>query len=444
MSFDLTTLSEYATVEGGFAYKSQDFIDEPSIAVLKIKNIRQGFIDYSSSSYVSGKTAQTTAKWFTSPRDILISMTGSGPSAPDSLVGRVARVWAHEPRALINQRIGRLKLKNKDVIDSDFLYYLLSQKEVQDFLVTNSTGSANQVNISSKTIEAVPCPRITYIESQEVATFLNAFEQRIRLLRETNTTLEAIAQALFKSWFVDFDPVHAKMQGRVPEGMDEATAALFPDGFEESELGLVPRGWKTTQLNTFCTFQKGCSYKGSGLAEAAGAYMFNLGCFNAPRIFAMEKIKRYTGEYKERHAVTQGDLILGNTDVTQARDILGRPLLIPAGISPGFISHHVFKVDFQEGKKELFRNYLFFTFGLPSFRERAIGYATGTTVLSLPKEVLSQHEIVTPSIATLKSFNSICSPIFERIELNLQVAKSLATLRDTLLPSLVSGKLRIE
>ena len=69
-----------------------------------------------------------------------------------------------------------------------------------------------------------------------------ALDDRITLLRETNATLEAIAQALFKSWFVDFDPVRAKMEGRVPEGMDEATAALFPDSFEETELGAVPRG----------------------------------------------------------------------------------------------------------------------------------------------------------------------------------------------------------
>ncbi|MFD2270835.1 hypothetical protein ACFS07_06195 [Undibacterium arcticum] len=73
--------------------------------------------------------------------------------------------------------------------------------------------------------------------------FLTALDDRIALLRETNTTLEAIAQALFKSWFVDFDPVRAKQQGREPEGMDPTAAALFPDSFEESELGLVPKGW---------------------------------------------------------------------------------------------------------------------------------------------------------------------------------------------------------
>jgi type I restriction enzyme S subunit len=132
MSFDLTTIGEYAVVQGGFAYKSQDFISEPGIAVLKIKNVRQGFVDYASPSYVSDETASATSKWFTVPGDVLISMTGSGPSAPESLVGRVARVWKQEPRALINQRVGRLRLKDGSNIDSDFLFYLLSQRDVQE------------------------------------------------------------------------------------------------------------------------------------------------------------------------------------------------------------------------------------------------------------------------------------------------------------------------
>ncbi len=84
-----------------------------------------------------------------------------------------------------------------------------------------------------------------------IADFLQYLDDRITLLRETNATFEAIAQALFKSWFVDFDPVRAKMEGRVPEGMDEATAALFPDSLEETELGEVPRGWRVTKFEDF-------------------------------------------------------------------------------------------------------------------------------------------------------------------------------------------------
>ena len=101
----------------------------------------------------------------------------------------------------------------------------------------------------------VMLPGIT--EQNRVANLLSELDDRITLLRETNATLEAIAQALFTSWFVDFDPVRVKMEGRTPEGMDEATAALFPDGFEESAVGLVPRGWPVGTLQDLLVLQRG-------------------------------------------------------------------------------------------------------------------------------------------------------------------------------------------
>ena len=102
-------------------------------------------------------------------------------------------------------------------------------------------------NLNTGILSAVPIYLPPLRVQLEIAAMLGALDDRITLLRETNATLEAIAQALFKSWFVDFDPVRAKMEGRAPEGMDEATAALFPDALEESELGWVPKGWRLGQ-----------------------------------------------------------------------------------------------------------------------------------------------------------------------------------------------------
>ncbi|WP_365732534.1 hypothetical protein [Rhodoferax sp.] len=101
-----------------------------------------------------------------------------------------------------------------------------------------------QKTLNLKDIRSLPIPLPTAAEIKWVSSVSEALTSRITLLRESNATLEAIAQALFKSWFVDFDPVRAKMEGRIPEGMDAVTAALFPDWLEESELGLVPRGWR--------------------------------------------------------------------------------------------------------------------------------------------------------------------------------------------------------
>ena len=129
-------------------------------------------------------------------------------------------------------------------ISSRFLYFLLS---TLDFNTISAGSALPYLNVSDLQKMNVTIPRDGETQ-HDIENVLGALDDRITLLRETNATLEAIAQALFKSWFVDFDPVRAKMEGRPPTGMDEATAALFPDSFEETELGLVPRGWRVGSI----------------------------------------------------------------------------------------------------------------------------------------------------------------------------------------------------
>lgn len=322
--------------------------------------------------------------------------------------------------------------------DPSFLYYLLKQLDLNNWRSGSGQPLINQSTLNSIDV-TVPAP----FSQRLIGSFISSLDDRITLLRETNATLEAIAQALFKSWFVDFDPVRAKAEGRQPEGLDATTTALFPDSFEESELGLVPKGWQILPLKQLCAFQKGCSYKGDGLADGEGAYMFNLGCFNEPRVYAFQKVKRYVGEYKPKHQVFSGDLIIANTDMTQQRDILGRPLLVPSGMAPGFISHHVFKVEMGEELGAQIRNFLFFSFQQSGFRERAVGYATGTTVLALPRDALEEHCVVLPSQPLLMEFSDVVSPLLVTIHENEKRATVLAELRDTLLPRLISGQLRL-
>lgn len=133
MGFEMGTLGDYIKVQGGFAYKSKDFQDSGANKVLKIKNVRFGHVDYGDTAYISDTLAKETQAWSTNEGDILISMTGSGPNAPQSLVGRVARVWENEDKAWINQRVGRIVLRKENTINPDFVYYLLSQKSSQDF-----------------------------------------------------------------------------------------------------------------------------------------------------------------------------------------------------------------------------------------------------------------------------------------------------------------------
>ncbi|MDG1287854.1 MAG: restriction endonuclease subunit S [Rickettsiales bacterium] len=281
MKYDITTLGEYAKVQGGYAYKSSDFQEDGKCPVLKIKNVRFGYVDYQETAFIHESLAESTSNWKTKEGDILISMTGSGPNAPNSLVGRAARVWKNDPDAWINQRVGRLTMKQKESIHPDILFYLLSLSSSQEYLVSNSSGSANQANINGKTIESLPCPKIDYQSSIFISKVLREFDEKIAINQQINQTLEAMAQAVFKSWFVDFEPTRAKITALKAGGTEQdatlaamttisgkspaelatlkttnpeayanlqTTATLFPSRLVESELGEIPEGWEAGRI----------------------------------------------------------------------------------------------------------------------------------------------------------------------------------------------------
>lgn len=151
-----------------------------------------------------------------------------------------------------------LWIKNFHGNDELFAYYFFLAKAKE--LAQLDVGSANPT-LNRNHVHPIKVQWPSLYEQKLIGRLLGALDERITLLRETNTTLEAFAQALFKSWFVDFDPVRAKAEGLEPEGMDAATAALFPDSFEESDLGLVPQGWRSATLADLANFQNGYAFK---------------------------------------------------------------------------------------------------------------------------------------------------------------------------------------
>lgn len=366
--------------------------------------------------------------------DVIVTTKGNS-------TGRIAFVTKGMEEFVYSPHLSFWRSRDESVLCQGFLraWSRGAEFELQLQSMSRSTDMAPYLSLTDQKRLKITLPTIE--EQQSVSELVDALENRITLLRETNTTLECITHALFKSWFVDFDPVRVKAEGLKPKGMEASIAALFPDSLEE--LGL-PKGWAEVSLGKLCSFQKGCSYKGDGLSGDKGAYMFNLGCFNAPRSFAFEKIKRYTGDYKDKHSVSGGDLIVANTDMTQHRAILGRPLFIPDGMIPGFVSHHVFKAVIGNEYGDGIKYFLFFCFLQSSFRERAVGYATGTTVLALPREALEKHLITFPGHQLIKAFADYCEPVFSSIQINEVQAQNLTRVRDTLLPRLLSGKVRLE
>lgn len=436
----LVRLGDCVDMLTGHPFKSANYTaSDGGIRLLRGDNIGQGVLRWEDAKRWPQASSDSLNDCQLQEDDVVLAM-----DRPWIAAGlKFAHIRPSDLPCLLVQRVARLRARAG--LDPHFLRYVIGSKSFTDYIQAIQTGTAvphiSAAQIAAFEFELPPLP-----EQRMSAGVLAVLDARIDLLRQTNATLEAIAQALFKSWFIDFDPVHAKAEGREPEGMDAATAALFPAEFEESALGLIPKGWTVKTLGDLCELTKGCSYKGDGLSENEGAFMFNLGCFNAHRVYATEKVKRYTGEYRPRHAVVPGDLIMANTDMTQARDILGRPAFVPDGFEPGFISHHVFKVTPKaeaHDVAERIRAFIFFALQQPGFRERAIGFATGTTVLALPPAAVLECPVCVPPHPALKSFAEFVTPLFARLRANERLADQLTETRDTLLPRLISGKLRL-
>jgi type I restriction enzyme S subunit len=328
-----------------------------------------------------------------------------------------------------------------EAIDHRYLkYVLLSERNA---FMRFASGTTHQT-IYFPEVKAFHVCLPPLSEQHLIAHVLGTLDDKIELNRRRNETLEAMARALFQDWFVDFGPVRAKRDGHIPPGMDEATAALFSDDFQESSMGPIPRGWIVQELGELAKIDKGLSYKGDRLTCDGGLPMVNLGCFSGSGLFQVEKIKRYVGEYRERHVIEAGELVVANTDMTQNRVIIGSPALVPEidGESRFIFTHHVFAIRFNFGR-EKWRHYVYFSLLRPEFREIAEGFSTGTTVLALPRDGLTKYPLCLPPDSLLDAFERQVLPLLKLVLANNQQSRTLAILRDTLLPKLISGELRI-
>jgi type I restriction enzyme S subunit len=172
--------------------------------------------------------------------------------------------------------------------------------------------------------------------------------------------------------------------------------------------------------------------------------MVNLGCFAGGGAFRAEKMKFYAGEYRERHLASAGDLLVANTDMTQNRVILGAPIIVPPwrGRDEFLFSHYTFAIRFRRSKSA-FTRFIYFTLLKPSFRQVAAGHATGTTVLALPKDGITDYLTVIPPAGLLNVFAAKVEALYQKCQAFTEQSELLAKTRDALLPKLISGELRI-
>jgi type I restriction enzyme S subunit len=236
-SFTKVELCELASIKSGYAFKSRDWIDE-GVPVVKIANVKDGEIILDGCSYLPEDYLSQYQDFVLRPGDMVMAMTG--------YVGEVGLVRDSEP-IFLNQRVGRFTVTQLENLDKKYLYYFLRHPDTKHGMEQRAYGSA-QPNISPKLILSVEIPLPSLPEQQAIAEILGALDDKIELNRKMNATLDELARTIFRSWFVDFDPVRAKMESREPFGMDADTANRFPDRLIDSPLGPIPEGWEAATL----------------------------------------------------------------------------------------------------------------------------------------------------------------------------------------------------
>jgi len=364
-----------------------------------------------------------------------IPKTGDVVLTVEAPLGEVAQL-GHEKVALA-QRVVTLRGK-EGVLDSTYLLYLLQTEEMQSKLKARATGTT-VLGIKQSELRKVELQLPPIGMQVSAAATLKAIDDRIALLRETNATLEAIAQAMFKSWFVDFDPVHAKQQGRAPEGMSEATAALFPDSFEESELGLVPRGWKVEPLTEVFDFREGPGIRNWQYTNSdQGTRFINIRCIQDGDL-SIETASRITdeeanGKYAHFH-LRAWDVVVSTSGT------LGRSAIVRQEHLPLMLNTSV--IRFQPIKEKMRFSFVYEYLNSTEFLFKLNSMASGSVQKNFGPMHLKQMKLVCPPIDLLEHYESICRPLFEKVAANRARIATLATLRDTLLPRLMSGNIKL-
>jgi type I restriction enzyme S subunit len=355
-----------------------------------------------------------------------------------------------EKRALIREReegwlcgTGCLKVRlGSGVVDPHFASFFLSHPAVRKWIVRHAIG-ATMPNLNTAIMSAVPFVLPPLPEQKAIASVLGALDDKIELNRRMNATLEAMARALFQSWFVDYDPVRAKLDGRKAIRMDEGTAALFPDSFQESPLGAIPKGWKPSTLRAICNEGGGDIQTGPFGTQLHAADYVREGIpsimpsdLRDNRIDAssISRIREKDAQRLNVYRVRKGDVVYSRRGDVERRS------LIRDAENGWLCGTGCLRVRFGSNGLEPFFGAAYL--GTVESRAWVVRHAVGATMPNLNTSILGALPMVLPPAELQSRFAEIVGPWDTRGTIALEQSRTLSALRDALLPRLMSGELQ--
>jgi type I restriction enzyme S subunit len=398
---------------------------EIGTAFIRAADLGDGEVGFGSAEKINTDASLRIRKGIGKEGDVLISHKGT--------LGKIGFVREGSPPFVCSPQTTFWRVLNEQVIDRYYLFaYMRSPQFKRVFSVCGGeTDMAPYVSLTSQRLIELRLPQIGI--QRAIGEIVRSLDDKIELNRKTNETLEAMAKALFKSWFVDFDPVRAKAEGR-PTGFPADISDLFPDSFEDSELGEIPSGWRCSPLADQTTYlSRGIS---PAYCDEGGVLLLNQKCIRNSRV-SFEKARRHDTTRKQiiGREVRRFDALVNSTGV----GTLGRVAMMPICLEEAVVDSHVTVVRGGNTKESFF---ISSTLLNRQIEIESLGEgSTGQTELS--RVVLGSLLIIFPSSELISAYFDCTYTIQDKIEKNDQANVALASTRDALLPKLISGEIRI-
>jgi type I restriction enzyme S subunit len=437
---------------------------ESGVTYLTSKNMGQGTLKLHKIDYISEEDFE---KLFPAKSKAI-----RRPQAGDLLIGIIGTfgnsyLYKDSDHFGFASSIGIIR-PNPKYLYPKYLYYVISSKKFKAIHSNHNAGSV-QGYTNIPTIKSLPIPLQALPTQKRIAHILGTLDDKIELNRQMNKTLEAMAQAIFKSWFVDFDPVHAKANaidngqdpeaaamkaicGQNPDLLGDAEklkhiASLFPSEFEESELGLIPKGWEVSTIGESCEFKNGYAFKSKELnKEGEGLPVFKMGHIKRGGGFNSEGTKSYYDEEIDKklnnYLLKKGDVLMAMTDMKNNMAILGHTALMPE-TDKFVVNQRVGRIT-SKNTQTLNYPFIYLMTNSPAVIEDLRSRSNSGVQVNLSTSGIKETQFVLPSKKIHTRFDEITVATLDQMIFNDFQNTKLSKLRDTLLPKLLSGELSVD
>ena len=396
-------LSDLCDLVAGFAFKSKDFGDYPN-KVVKIADIQPPTVNINDLAGIdlSAYNPSKLQKFIVSKGDYVLAMTGA-------TIGKLGRI-TNDIEAYINQRVLTFR-PNESIVDKDYLYYQLCSVNFSKYILNHIDSETAQPNISAGSVGGFEVSLPSLEEQRRIAGILGAIDDKIENNRRINANLELQAQALYKQWFVD-------------NRNDD---------------------WEGKPLSEIAEFIGGYSYKGNELIESSSTAMATIKNFERKGGFKVDGFKDIVASSKlkaEQHAELF-DILVAHTDLTQNADVIGNAEIL---LTFGKYSDIIFSMDLVKVLPKCNFPYKYLLAALlknPYFKAHCLGYVNGTTVLHMSKKALPEYVVACPPNSEAEKMDGAFKAYYQKMAEILQENETLSTLRDTLLPKLMNGEIKL-